>query len=138
MSVTRLHRVVRFHAVHHYRRADWSPEENARVFGELTRSHGHDYAVRVTVSGEPDPATGFLVDLTALDAVLDGEVRAVLHGSDLNQVLPGVSRGEEQPSCEVLARWVWSRIEGRLPAGTELERVQVWESDDLGGEVASR
>ncbi len=137
MPVTRLHRVLRFHAVHRYERGDWSAEENARGFGELTRPHGHDYAIRVTVSGEPDPGTGFLVDLGALDAVLQGELRSVLHGSDLNELLPAVRQGGEQPSCEAVAHWAWSRIQGRLPPGVELERVQVWESDELGAEVAS-
>ena len=137
MPVLRLHRIVRFHAVHHYRHSEWSEAENERVFGELGRPHGHHYAVHVTLTGETEPGTGFLVDLPALDRLLEDYIRIPLDGGDLNALIPGVARGETQPSCEVLARWIWDRLDGSLPGRVRLERVQVWESEELGAEVAA-
>ena len=64
-----LTRRVSFAAAHRYRIADWSDERNAAVFGACARPnyHGHSYVCEVTVTGEIDPVTGFLVDLGLLD-----------------------------------------------------------------------
>jgi len=72
-----LTRRVSFAAAHRYRIADWSEERNAAVFGACARPnyHGHSYVCDVTVTGEIDPVTGFIVDLGLLDEVLEREVR---------------------------------------------------------------
>jgi 6-pyruvoyltetrahydropterin/6-carboxytetrahydropterin synthase len=128
-------RVVHFHATHHYRRRDWSDEENARVFGALTEPHGHAFRVEVRVEGLPDPHTGFVVDLSELDRILREEVVEPLDGAHLNDRVPDFREGGLQPCTEALARWLGERIGRRLPAEVHLERIQVWESDDLGAEV---
>ena len=80
VSMLRVERRYRFSTAHLYRRADWSDEENLRRFGKCAYEpgHGHNYRLWVAVSGEVDAATGFLVDLGELDAVVDREVVSVL------------------------------------------------------------
>ena len=58
-----LHKVFRFCAAHRYHNPAFSEEENLAAFGEDVRIHGHNYTLTVSVTGEVDPATGFLVDL---------------------------------------------------------------------------
>jgi 6-pyruvoyltetrahydropterin/6-carboxytetrahydropterin synthase len=131
-----LTRVVRFAAVHRYWRPDWSEERNRATFGAQAHSHGQDFRVEVTVGGPPDPDTGWVVELAALDAVLD-EVLGPLRGGDLNTAIPEVRRGEILPSTEALAAWLWTRLDGRIPGAASLRRVRFWEGYELGSEVSS-
>ena len=72
-----LTRRVSFAAAHRYRIAAWSDERNEQVFGLCARPsyHGHSYVCDVTVRGDIDATTGFVVDLGVLDRILDIEVR---------------------------------------------------------------
>lgn len=127
----RLIRSVRFRASHHYRRAEWSGEENRLVFGAQMEPHAHDWRVEVHVAGPVDPSTGWCVDLACLDAAL-AEATAGWEGGDLNALVPEVARGEMTPSTENLARWLHARLSGRLPGPARLVEVRVFESDELG------
>jgi 6-pyruvoyl-tetrahydropterin synthase len=127
----RLIRTVRFRAAHHYRRASWSDGENRRVFGPQAEPHAHDWRVEVHVAGPVDPATGWCVDLAALDALL-AAATAGWDGGDLNVLVPEVARGEITPSTENLARWLHGRLAGALRAPARLVEVRVFESDGLG------
>lgn len=131
-----LERTLRIRATHHYRRADWSPEKNRETFGALAESHAHDYVVTVTVRGPLDPH-GFVVDLPALDRLLAVEVGALDDG-DLNELVPDVRAGRIQPSTEALARWLWTKLEARIPGSARLSRVRVAESPELAAEYPIR
>lgn len=98
--------------------------------------HGHNYRVEVTVGGEVDPETGFVVDLEGLDALLTEVIRRPLEQQDLNRVIPEVESGQMTPSTENLALWLWNRLYGRIPGSARLERLRVFESDTLAAEVS--
>lgn len=132
MSEVTLARTVRVRAVHHYARSGWSAERNRSAFGAVADPHPHEYEVTVTVRGPLDPE-GFVVDLVALDRLL-AEVVGALDGTDLNQAIPDVRAGRLQPSTEALARWIWQRVEGRVPGSARLERVRVAEGPELAAE----
>lgn len=135
MPTTSLIRVAVFSARHRYERADRSAAWNEARFGDQRHAHPHEYRLEVTIEGAPDPQTGFVTDLTELDAILD-EITGPLDGADLNDAIPEVREGTMQPSTEALARWFWERLSARFEAPARLRRVRVWESDRLGGEVA--
>lgn len=135
MHEASLVRAVRFRASHHYGRADWPEERNREMFGEALRPHEHHYRVEVTVSGPPDPVSGLVADLGALDRLLAGEVVERLEGRSLNDALPPVAEEGAQPGTEVVARWIFERLRDRIPGEARLRRVRVWESDGLGAEV---
>lgn len=132
----RLTRRYRFSASHLYRRPEWSEEENRARFGKCANlpGHGHNYRVFVTVAGEPDRETGFVVDLAALDGVVAAEVVERLDHRHLNEAVPEFGDGREIPSSENLVRWIRGRLEGRLPGGVELVGVRVEEDEDLAAE----
>ena len=133
MSPSSLIRTLRFDAVHHYRRSDWSDEENRRRFGAYMKPHKHEFTVDVQVGGHPDEETGFLVDLEALDVLL-GRVVGCLRGKDLNTVIPEVREGSMLPSTEALARWLFEALADEIPPPSRLERVRVAEGDTLASE----
>lgn len=128
-----LTRVVRFRAEHHFWRPEWPPERNRASFGPLTESHFHDYACAVTVSGPVNPRSGMVVDLGLLDRILADEVVAPLGEKNLND-MPAFRPGEQLPTCEALAMWLFRRIAARLPTGVRLDRVRVDEDPTLYAE----
>jgi 6-pyruvoyltetrahydropterin/6-carboxytetrahydropterin synthase len=132
-----LTRRIGFRAEHRYYREDWSPEENARVFGRAAdpEFHGHDYLCDVTVSGDVDEPSGMLIDLAALDEVLRHEVRERFDGRRMNLDVPEFRDGELVPSCEVLARFIFEKVQAALGGRVIVESVVVRESDTLSAEL---
>ncbi len=130
---TFLTRRVTFAAAHRYRIAEWSDERNAATFGLCARPnyHGHTYRCDVTVSADVDPVTGFLVDLGALDAVLQREVRDRLDHANINLDLPEFGDGKLMPTGENLARFIAERVQRGLGAAARVTRVTVAEDATL-------
>jgi 6-pyruvoyl-tetrahydropterin synthase len=132
LSEALLERTVGFRARHHYARPGWSAERNRAAFGSVAEPHSHDYRVTVRVRG-PLGGDGFVTDLAELDRLL-AEVVQALDGTDLNESVPDVRAGLVQPSTEVLARWLWGRLEGRIGGGARVAQVRVAESAELAAE----
>ena len=107
-----LSRTIHFNAGRSLWRADWPEEKNRAVYGdEGAHGYGHNYVLEVAVSGEVDPETGMVVNLTDLDRVLKEEVDRPLDHRNLNQDVPGLS---VSPTAERLARWIWDRVAARI------------------------
>lgn len=125
-----LTRRAEFSAAHFYWVEGWSAERNEAVFGKCSNrnGHGHNYVIEVTVAGEPDRVTGFVVDLKALKEVLEREVVSVYDHRHLNLEVPEF--GERQPTAENIAVSIWERLEGKV-AEARLHRVRVYEREDL-------
>lgn len=132
----RLERRYRFSASHLYRRPEWSEEENRARFGKCANlpGHGHNYRLYVTVAGEPDRETGFLVDLPELDRLVGERVIDALDHQHLNHAVPEFGDGGRIPSSENLVWWIHGRLAGRLPAGVTLVKLRLEEDEDLAGE----
>ena len=130
---TSLSRVVGFRALHRMYRPDWSEARNREAFGPLADppGHAHDYRCVVTVSGSLEPLHGMVMDLAALDRILQEEVVGPLDGRHLNLDVPEFADGRTLPTCEALAAHVYRRVAARLPVGVTLERVRVLEDPTL-------
>ncbi len=128
-----LTRTIRFRATHRMFRPDWSEAQNRAAFGPVADYHGHDYECEVTVTGTADPATGMIVDLTLLDAILKEEVAERYRDRQLN-TLPEFATGRPLPTCEALASILYARVAARLPSGVQLLRVKVAEDPTLYAE----
>lgn len=135
-----LTRKADFSSSHFYRNPDWSDEQNLAAFGKCANphGHGHNYTLEVTVAGEVDPVTGFVVDLKLLKDILESEVVSVYDHRHLNHEVPEFA--QVIPTTENLAVAIWRRLEGKVP-NARLHRVRVYEMDDLFadyyGELAS-
>ncbi|MDQ8155529.1 MAG: 6-carboxytetrahydropterin synthase [Gemmatimonadota bacterium] len=131
-----LTRRVTFAAAHRYRRPEWSDERNFEVFGKCSRVpfHGHTYTCDVSVAGDVDPVTGFVVDLVALDDILAREVMARFDHRNINTDVPEFAEGLLVPSCENLAVFIADRVQQALGARGAVTRVWVSESPTLWAE----
>src|SRR5687767_7077345 len=127
----RLERRFRFSASHLYRRPDWSEEENRARFGKCANlpGHGHNYRLFVTVEGEVDPQTGFIVDLGFLDSLVTAKVIDRLDHQHLNAALPEFGEGGKIPSSENLILWILSQLQDLSVVKLRLE-----EDEDLAAE----
>ena len=129
-----LTRKADFSAAHFYWNEAWSEEENRRVFGKCANrhGHGHNYTLEVTVKGEVDPTSGFVVDLKALKEIMEREVVSVFDHRHLNFEVPEFAHA--QPTTENIALAIWHRLDGKVP-GAALHRVRVYEAPDLFADV---
>jgi 6-pyruvoyltetrahydropterin/6-carboxytetrahydropterin synthase len=125
-----LTRKAEFSASHYYWNEAWSEEENIRKFGKCANrnGHGHNYTLEVTVAGEIDATTGFVVDLKHLKDVMEREVVGVYDHRHLNLEVPEFKSAI--PTTENIAIAIWNRLDGRIP-GANLHRVRVYEMPDL-------
>ena len=130
---TYLTRRVTFAAAHRYRIAEWSDERNAATFGLCARPnfHGHSYVCDVTVTGDVDPVTGFLVDLPKLDNALQREVRERFDHSNINLDIAEFRDGGLVPTGENVARFICERVQGALGDAARVVRVVVAEDSTL-------
>ena len=130
---TYLTRRVTFSAAHRYRIAEWSEERNVATFGLCARPnfHGHSYVCDVTVTGEVDRVTGFVVDLGLLDRVLQHEVRERLDHRNINTDVPEFADGRMIPTGENLARFIAERVQKGLGDAARVTRVIVAEDSTL-------
>src|ERR1700691_2439620 len=131
-----LTRRATFSASHYYWNDSWPAEKNERVFGRCANrnGHGHNYTLEVTVAGEPDPVTGFVVDLKWLKDVIEREVLAAYDHRHLNLEVPEFAKAI--PTTENIAIAAWRRLEPSLGGlkDTRLRRVRVYETPEIFAE----
>ena len=125
-----LTRKAEFSAAHYYWNDAFSDEENVRTFGKCAnkKGHGHNYTLEVTVEGNVDPVSGFVVDLKWLRDVIDHEVLQVYDHRHLNLEVPEFKNAI--PTTENIAISIWNRLAPKLESA-KLHRVRVYEMPDL-------
>lgn len=140
----RLERRYRFSASHLYRRPEWSEETNRARFGRCANlpGHGHNYRLFVTVAGEADPETGFVVDLPSLDALVTRAVLDRLDHQHINGAIAEFGPGGSIPSSENLVAWIHRELEAALEAAggapaVSIVRLRLEEDEDLAAEWVS-
>ena len=131
-----LTRRATFSASHYYWNDSWSAEKNQQVFGRCANrnGHGHNYTLEVTVAGNPDPVTGFVVDLKWLKDVMEREVLAVYDHRHLNIEVPEFAA--RIPTTENIAIAAWQRLEPAINEvdGAKLSRIRVYETPEIFAE----
>jgi len=131
-----LTRRATFSAAHYYWNPAWSEEQNLATFGKCANrnGHGHNYTLEVTVSGTPDPVSGFVVDLKWLKDVIEREILDIYDHRHLNLEVPEFSH--TIPTTENMAVAIWKRLEipVTIAGGAQLARVRVYETADIFAE----
>jgi len=120
-------RQVHFNAAHRLHNPTKSRKWNEEKFGLCTNPqwHGHNYVLEVTVRGQPDPETGYVLDLGDLNQILHRVIVDRCDHRNLNEQV-GFLRGII-PSTENLVIAFWRELEPQLPAG-RLYRVRLFET----------
>ena len=121
-------RQVHFNSAHRLHNPTKSQAWNEQQYGLCTNPHwhGHNYVLEVTVRGQPDPETGYLLDLGVLKRILHRAVVDKCDHKNLNtdvEFLRGVI-----PSTENLVIAFWGEIEPHLPKAVQLHRVRLNET----------
>ena len=111
-----------FSAAHRLHREEWDEETNRRVFDKCNNpsGHGHTYGLEVTVEGEIDPETGYVMDFGKLKSLVRENVIRPLDRRHLNfdvDFLAGVN-----PTAENIAVAIWRQLAPRV-APARLVRV---------------
>ena len=129
-----LTRRATFSAAHYYWNPDWSEEQNQAVFGRCANrnGHGHNYTLEVTVAGEVDPVTGFVVDLKALRDVIERNV--IDHWDHRHLNLETEDFAKRIPTTENIAIAAWNRLAGALPGAAHLRRIRIYETPEIFAE----
>lgn len=122
-------RKAHFSAAHRLFNPEFSDEENERVFDKCNnpRGHGHNYTIEVTVAGEPDPKTGYVIDLKKLSELIDDVILAKVDHKHLNYDVPELAG--IIPTAENIALVFWKLLAPRITSG-KLHSIRVAESDN--------
>ena len=122
-------RKAHFSAAHRLFNPEFSDEENERIFDKCNNpmGHGHNYTIEVTVAGEPDAQTGYVIDLKKLGDLIDREILSKVDHKHLNFDVPSL-RGII-PTAENIALLFWKILDPQIRDG-RLYKVRVAESDN--------
>mgnify|MGYP001350721267 CR=1 FL=1 len=120
MKVT-INRKAHFNAAHRLYRKDWSDEKNDAVFGKCNNPnfHGHNYELIVSVTGEIDEKTGYVIDIKVLKDIIKEEVEDAFDHKNLNIEVPEFA--ELNPTAENIAVVIYNKIKPRLNPTFDLE-----------------
>jgi len=116
-------RKANFNAAHRLHRPDWDEQKNQAVFGKCNnpRYHGHNYDLIVSVAGEIDQETGFVMDLKVLKDLIKEHVEEALDHKNLNADVPEFK--ELNPTAENIAVVIWNKLRPYIDQANELEVV---------------
>jgi len=123
-----LTRAEHFNAAHKLYNPSWSKEKNDEVFGKCANDnwHGHNYELFVTLKGEPDPDTGFLVDAKKLSIIINQYIIEKLDHRNLNLDVDFMQG--KMCSSENLAIEIWKQLQPHLPANIQLHCIKLYET----------
>src|SRR5438309_12054432 len=107
-------RVYHFSAAHQLANPALPGAENAALYGQCARPHGHNYYLEVTVAGAPDPLTGMAVDLGVVDRTV---AQSILEHVDHHQLEHAPLLAGEITTGEGLARAFWQTLAVTVPGG---------------------
>lgn len=121
----------RFNSAHKLFREEWSDEQNKEVFGKCSNPnwHGHNYELFVTVKGEINPQTGFVIDLKELKNIITLYVTSELDHKNINLDV-SFMKGK-MASTEVLAVTIFDRLKTYVEMqGAKLHSVKLCETEN--------
>lgn len=120
MKVT-VSRKAHFNAAHRLYRPDWSFEKNNSVFGKCNNPnfHGHNYDLTVSVTGEIDPETGYVIDVKILKDFIKTEIEDVFDHKNLNVDVPEFKN--LNPTAENIVVVIYNKLKAVLDSNLELE-----------------
>ena len=128
-----LTRKEHFNAAHRLYNAQWTDEENYKVFGKCANPnfHGHNYDLYVTIKGEADSHTGFVMNVKELSDIVRQYVIARVDHRNLNIDVEFMKN--QITTTENLAKAIWKELEPRIKNG-ELHCIKLQETDTMSVE----
>lgn len=117
MATVYVTRRTHFNAAHRLHNPERSDEWNRETFGKCNSPnwHGHNYVLDVTVAGEPDPDTGYVIDLADLKRIVTERIIEPCDHRNLNLDVPFLQG--ILPSAENMAIAFWKQLEPYITSG---------------------
>ena len=122
MRVT-LSRRAHFNAAHRLYRKDWTMEQNDAIFGKCNNPnfHGHNYELIVSVTGEIDPETGYVLDVKFLTDMIKEDIEKEFDHKNLNLDVPEFF--DLNPTAENIVVVIWNKLRKKIKKELDLEVV---------------
>ncbi|HNY06655.1 MAG TPA: 6-carboxytetrahydropterin synthase [Bacteroidales bacterium] len=124
-------RIERFNAAHRLFRPEFSDEQNLEVFGKCSNPnwHGHNYTLVITVKGEINPDTGFVINLSQLSRLINERVIQKLDHKNINLEVDFMNG--KLASTENLAVGIWNQLSEEIQkSGAMLHSVKLIETEN--------
>lgn len=121
-------RKAHFNAAHRLHRADWDDAKNLKVFGKCSypNYHGHNYNLIVSVTGEINPETGFVINLKDLSDIIKEHVEEKLDHKNLNVDVEEFKN--LIPTAENIAVVIWNILRAKIDSKLQL-KVTLFETE---------
>jgi 6-pyruvoyltetrahydropterin/6-carboxytetrahydropterin synthase len=116
-------RKAHFNAAHRLYRKEWDDTKNYAIFGKCNNPnyHGHNYELIVSVTGEIDPETGFVMDMKILKDMIKSRIEDALDHKNLNVEVPEFK--SLIPTAENIAIVIYNKLRPHIDSNKELEVV---------------
>ena len=126
MEIT-VSRKAHFNAAHRLHNKNWSDEKNQKIFGKCNYQnyHGHNYELIVSVTGEINPETGYVIDMGELKKIIKNEVEERLDHKNLNLDVPHFSN--TSPSAENICIYIYDILKDNIDSQFKLS-VRLYET----------
>ena len=122
----------KFCAAHKYWNKDWSDQKNIEVFDEDVKVHGHNYTLSITVKGEINNDSGFIVDIKKLNKIIYQYIIDIFDHSQIEKDIPWFNG--KQPSTENMVVFMWNEIVDKIPSGAILHCIKLRETPTIFSE----
>jgi 6-pyruvoyltetrahydropterin/6-carboxytetrahydropterin synthase len=121
--------LLRFNAAHRLHNPALSDDENRRLFGKCNNPnwHGHNYLLEVSLTGEPDPVTGYVIDFGVAKQIVEREYIELVDHKNFNLDVPFMAN--INPTAENIVIACWQRLEPALKPA-RLTRLRLWETEN--------
>tara|TARA_B110000444_G_C18836186_1_gene596099 strand:- start:2107 stop:2517 length:411 start_codon:yes stop_codon:yes gene_type:complete len=122
MKVT-VSRKAHFNAAHRLFRPDWDENKNKDIFGKCSNKnfHGHNYDLIVSVKGEIDNETGYVIDMKVLKDLIKSEVEDAFDHKNLNIEVPEFKK--LNPTAENIVVIIYNKLRKHISKSNEVEIV---------------
>jgi len=122
-----IHRKAHFNAAHRLFNPAWSDEKNLKVFGKCSNPHyhGHNYELIVSVTGEIDPVTGFVMDLSVLRRLIQSEIEEAFDHKNLNVEVAEFKT--VNPTVENISVVIYNKLRTKIKAPLDIS-VKLYET----------
>lgn len=126
-----LTRKEQFNSAHRLYNPDWSKEKNDAVFGVCANEnwHGHNFDLFITIKGEVNPETGFIMNAKDLGRIINDVIIDKLDHKNLNLEVDFLK--DKLCSVENIALGIWNEMEKHLPESVQMHCVRLHETPKI-------
>ncbi len=121
MPKVTVHRKAHFNAAHRLYNNEWTDSRNSEIFGKCANPnyHGHNYDLIVSVTGQIDEKTGFVMDMKVLKKLIRTEIEDCFDHKNLNEEVEEFKT--LNPTAENISVIIWNKLRSKIDSNLELK-----------------